>query len=93
MTSRTTLIADADVLATQCGDETILLDLRDGVYYGLDGVGTRIWALLRDEISIASLRDAVAAEFDVTPAQCERDIRMLMRELAAKGLVKVQRQR
>lgn len=83
----TILEADGDVLATEFGDEIVMLNLRDGVYYGLDDVGARVWQLLRTPISLNQIRDTLVAEYDVDPARCERDIRSLILELTDRGLV------
>jgi hypothetical protein len=82
-------VAADDVLATHFADEAVILDLRDGVYYGLDAVGARIWRLLEHPMSIHDLLEAIVSEFDVPPARCEDDIRTLMADLMARGLVTV----
>jgi hypothetical protein len=84
-----TIVAANDVLATEFGDEVVILNLRDGVYYGLEDVGTRIWQLLQRPVSVLAIREALVAEFDVEPARCERDIRLLLTDLAARGLVEI----
>jgi sulfur transfer complex TusBCD TusB component (DsrH family) len=84
-----TIVAANDVLATEFGDEVVILNLRDGVYYGLEDVGTRIWQLLQQPVSVLAIREALVAEFDVEPARCERDIRLLLTDLAARGLVEI----
>ncbi|HEY6361484.1 MAG TPA: hypothetical protein VIX63_10285 [Vicinamibacterales bacterium] len=33
-----------DVLTSEFDSELVILDLRQGVYYGLEHVGARIWA-------------------------------------------------
>jgi len=61
-----------------------------GVYYGLDSVGARIWALLAEPRSVAELVTTIVDEFDVTPERCERDLLALLDDLAARGLVREQ---
>ena len=34
------------VMARTVGDETVILDLASGTYYGLDPIGARIWQLM-----------------------------------------------
>ena len=82
-------MAAGDVLASEFGDELIILNLRDGVYYGLEDVGARIWQLLQRPISVAALRDALVTEFEVDPARCEQDVLTLLADLAGKGLVEI----
>jgi Coenzyme PQQ synthesis protein D (PqqD) len=82
-----TVVASNDLLAREFGDEFVILNLRDGVYYGLETVGVRIWQLLQEPRTVHAIRDIVVAEFDVAPAQCDRDVRMLLGELAVRGLI------
>jgi len=87
--SATIVVAD-DLVSSDFGDELVVLDLRDGVYYGLEDVGARIWKLVQTPISIAGIRDALLAEYDVEPERCDHDVRALVAELAEKRLVRIQ---
>jgi len=80
-----------DVLATTFEDEVVLLNLADGVYYGLDGVGARIWTLIQRPASLSQISEALRQEYQVERAQCEADLRALIAELEARGLVVVAR--
>jgi hypothetical protein len=84
-----TLQADPEVLATQFGDEVVLLNLRDGVYYGLEDVGAHIWTMLRQPVTIQNLCESIVSEFDVAADRCERDVRAIVSELAANGLIQI----
>jgi hypothetical protein len=84
-----TIVAANDLLSTEFGDEVVILNLRDGVYYGLEDVGTRIWQLLQRPVSVLAIREALVADFDVDSARCERDLRLLLTDLAARGLVEI----
>ncbi|HLB45342.1 MAG TPA: PqqD family protein [Candidatus Limnocylindrales bacterium] len=84
-----TVVAAPDLLASRFGDETVLLSLRDGVYYGLEDVGARVWSLLQTPTTLDAIRDAVVAEYSVEPARCERDLRALLGDMVARGLVEI----
>jgi len=77
-----------DVVAREVGEETMLLDLASGTYFGLDAVGGRFWQLLEEGKTPAGARDAMLAEFDVTPEQLDRDLEAFLADLVANGLVK-----
>lgn len=77
------------VVACNVMEETVLLDLNSGVYFGLDPVGTRIWAMLGSPRRISDLRDDLLQEFDIDAPACERSVCQFMNELATKGLVEV----
>jgi Coenzyme PQQ synthesis protein D (PqqD) len=83
------IVASDDVLAGEFEAEAVMLDLRSGVYYGLEGTGARIWQLLRSPMSLAALRDTLVAEYDVEPQRCAADLRELLEALARHGLVRV----
>ena len=75
------------VLARQIGGETVMLDLAQGTYFGLDPVGARIWQLLADGKTLAEVCDAMMTEYDVTRDDIERDVARLAEELADRGLI------
>jgi hypothetical protein len=89
ITPATVLVAARDQVSTEVEGEAVILSLADGVYYGLDGVGARIWELLREPTAAAALRDAVTAEFAVDAETAWRDLERLLGELRGRGLVEV----
>lgn len=82
-------VAASDVLTGEFETDAVILDLRDGVYYGLDGVGARMWSLLQRPTSLRALRDAIVAEYDVEPARCLADLQELCAQLLKRGLIGV----
>jgi hypothetical protein len=85
----THIVAARDQVSAEVEGEAVILNLADGVYYGLDGVGARVWELLREPRTLAELRDAVAAEFDVDAGTAERDLLDLLADLRERRLVEV----
>ena len=81
--------SDAQV-SSRLGSDTVILELDDGVYYGLDDVGSRVWELLAQPRRVRELRDAVVAEYDVDPDRCAADLLALLSEMAERGLVEVE---
>lgn len=69
------------------GDESAILNLQNTVYYGLDPVGTRVWALLQNATSVADMRDVLIDEYDVESERCEKDLLKLLEKMLAEGLV------
>jgi hypothetical protein len=85
----TVLVAARDLLATEFSREFVILNLQDGVYYGLEEAGARVWALLQSPVAVRTICDALVSEYDVEPERCARDIRSLLGDLASRGLVEV----
>lgn len=75
------------VMARTVGDETVILDLASGTYFGLDPVGARIWQLMADGQTLGAICETLLNEYEVTRDALEGDILRLTAELSAKGLV------
>jgi hypothetical protein len=76
-----------DVLFQDLHGEGVLLNLKTGVYLGLDVVGARIWQLLENHSTLSDIRDALLAEYDVQEERCGEDLIALVAEMEKHGLV------
>jgi hypothetical protein len=81
--------AAPDQLSSKLGDDVVILNLKSGVYYGLDPVGARVWELIQETKSVGAIRDVILSEFDVAAEQCERDLKDLLADMQAQGLIRV----
>lgn len=77
----------ATVLAREIGGEMVLLDPDRGVYYGLNEVGTRIWALLAEGSSREQIEAQLVAEYDTSLESVRIDLQNLLAELLEHGLI------
>ena len=87
-TAASRVVLSDEQVYTTLGGEAVILGLRDGVYYGLDAVGARVWELIAEPRRVADLVSTIVSEFDVTVEQCERDLIALLDDLAARSLVR-----
>ena len=81
-------IAD-DVVFEILEDETVVLNLTSGEYYSLNQAGTRVWQLIEEHGDLDAIREAMVAEFDVSPERLSGDLDRLMRDLTERRLVVV----
>lgn len=79
-----------EVMLQEVGGEAVLLDLRSESYFGLDGVGTRIWRLVEIDGHLKAVHAKLLDEYDVEPARLEDDLKELIGRLAEAGLVNVE---
>jgi len=79
-----------EVMARTVGDETVILDLASGTYFGLDPVGARIWELMGEGMTLAEVCDRMLEEYAVSRDQLEGDTLRLGEELQRQGLIQVQ---
>ena len=57
----TKLTVPPQVMSREVGDETVLLDLASGIYFGVDGVAQRIWASVAGGSTLGGAAADVAA--------------------------------
>lgn len=78
-----------DVVSCDLQEETAILNMKDGVYYGLDEVGTSIWKLIQKPVTIGDILKELLDTYDVDREECQSDIYDLLVEMAEKGLLEV----
>jgi hypothetical protein len=69
--------------------EEVILDMRTGVYHGLDPVGSRIWQLLNEVRSVGEIHEVILAEYEVDETRCESDLLAFLDEIASRGWIRV----
>jgi Coenzyme PQQ synthesis protein D (PqqD) len=79
------------VIFEELEGEVVLLHLEGGMYYKLNGSGTRIWSLIQQHEDVSDVVRAVTAQYHVEPDVAERDVAALVKQLEEKGLVTVER--
>lgn len=84
-----TVVAAKDQVSTNLEGEVVILHLKNGVYYGLNPLGGRIWDLLQEPRTVSEIRDIILNEYEVSSPRCEQDLLRLLEELADRGLIEV----
>lgn len=81
------LCPSPDAVESAVGDETVILHLVNGTYFGLDAVGTRIWALLKEGVATPVICRRLADDYGVDLATIEVDARKFLGDLEAQGIL------
>ncbi|MDP9325195.1 MAG: PqqD family peptide modification chaperone [Candidatus Dormibacteraeota bacterium] len=84
-----TVVASADQVSANLGEEEAVLNVKTGVYFGLDPVGAWIWKQIADPLPVDRLRDALVAEYEVEAARAGRDVLVFLEDLLRHGLIEV----
>ena len=78
-----------DVMLRELDGESVLLNLDNGRYYGLDEVGTRLYELLTGSASVEAALAAALAEFEVGADELRGDLSALIARLVDEGLLEI----
>lgn len=86
--TKDTCIARADdLISTDLDDETILMSIEQGAYYGMEQTARRIWELLESPRKVSDLCGRLAEEYRVEAALCEPEVISFLEELREEGLI------
>jgi hypothetical protein len=86
----TVVTASKEQVAADLAEEVVILNLKSGEYYGLNTVGAKIWSLVQEPTSVASVRDRLLGEFpDVDPDRCTNDMLELLGQLVEAELIDI----
>ena len=69
--------------------EKVMMSVEQGMYYGVDAVGSRIWELIEHPVSVSQLCDTLQEEFDVSCVICQQDVLNFLRELQKDALIEI----
>ena len=86
---RGVVVATRDQVSGKVSGEVVILNLKNGVYYSLNGVGTRIWELIQEPCTVTAIRDRLLDSYDIEAERCEWDLNALLHKLALEGLIEV----
>nr|WP_319565123.1 lasso peptide biosynthesis PqqD family chaperone [uncultured Rhodoferax sp.] len=81
-------IRDPDLISTDMDGDTVMLSIERGEYFGIGGVGTRVWELLEQAVSMQTIVQAICAEYDVDEATCLADVQAFFNELLKDRMIK-----
>lgn len=87
--SATRIMVPSDVMVSELGGESVLLNLRTETYFGLDDQGTAFWTALTDGPTFDAAATRLLEEFDVDEPTLRRDLSSFLDSLVEHGLVEI----
>lgn len=85
-----TVVAVREQVSSDLAEESVILNLKSGVYYGLNAVGAWIWNQIQNPQTVNALQEGMLGKYNVDPELCERDLFSLLQDLIAAELIEVQ---
>jgi len=89
ISDRSVVVVTKDQVSCDLAGEAAILNMKNGVYYGLNPVGARIWNLIQEPRQVAQIQTEITNEYEVEPERCARDLVNLLEKLLAEGLIEV----
>lgn len=82
-------VRNPDLIATNMDGDTVVMSIEHGKYYGISGVGSRVWALLEFPVSMMDIVQTICNEFEVEETTCLADMERFIEDMKGHGLVSV----
>ncbi|WP_221625672.1 PqqD family protein [Halobellus ruber] len=89
LTDTTEIVAADDCLSTTIDGESVILHMGTDEYYGFNEVGTFVWESIQEPRSLEAVCEDVTDEYEVEYDRCRADVEELVRDLADKGLARI----
>lgn len=74
LTLESTFQRNKNIAVAQVGSDVSMLDEDSGMYYILENVAARIWELMEEKISLASIVSTLVLEYDVERDTCQKEV-------------------
>jgi hypothetical protein len=81
------LSRNIEIIDSQIDDETVMMDVEKGAYYGLNNIGSAIWDALEEPKTISNLIDVLTKKYEVSSEECEKDITPFIEQMTKAELL------
>jgi coenzyme PQQ synthesis protein D (PqqD) len=81
--------AGGDQVSCRVEDGVVLLQTKDGVYFGLNELGARLWESIQEPRPVTELANLVSERYEVDRERATADVLALVRELVDNRLIEV----
>lgn len=78
---------NSDVVFESFEDETVLINLENGNYYSVNGVGSDIWSLLREGFELKKIIQEIKSKYHSSQNEIEDSVRQFISDLCKEGLI------
>jgi len=75
---------------TEVEDESVLLDLDSGTYYGLNPIGTKLLQAMAHEQGLIKAVEDIAIAYKTPQVQVQKDAAQLLQQLLDQGLIRIE---
>ena len=80
-----------DVPYKEVEGELLLLNLKDGNYFGLNKTGAAIWKMLDGTKQFDDIAHALSRKFKISLKKATQDTEIFLKELKRYGLINIER--
>ena len=91
ISDETFITASNEQMSCDLAGEAVILNFKNGMYYGLDTIGALVWEMIQKSKSLKEIREHILELYDVNEEQFENDLKLLLKDLTENGLIEVKK--
>jgi hypothetical protein len=84
------VVVSQDQVSSDLAGESVILNLKDGTYYGLNELGSVIWEFIQEPKTVADICESILQEYEVDADTCNSSVQALLSDLVNAQLVEIQ---
>ena len=76
-----------DIVVSEINNESVILNLKTGIYFQVNELGSYIVSQLNQYSTFESLNNKITEDFEVAPNKSEEDLLSFIKDLESKNLL------
>lgn len=89
ITESTLVTRKTNTTFSEIDNELVMMDLEHGKFFGLNEVGSTIWNLIAEPITVKALCDKLQLEYKVDRQECEEHTKSFLLALEESNMLKL----
>jgi hypothetical protein len=87
--TNTKIVRNNEIISSDMDDETVMMNIEKGEYYGINPIGSRIWELIETPRKVSNICEKLCEEYDVTQEKCNNDVMHFLNHMAEKKIITI----
>ena len=90
VTSQSVISRNPEIIHSAMDDEVVMMSVDQGLFFGVDKIGTHIWNLLETPAKVDGLIEKLIAHYDVDPELCKHDTLLFLNDMLLKKVILIE---
>jgi hypothetical protein len=89
VTLQSVISRNPEIIHSAMDDEVVMMSVDQGLFFGIDAIGTHIWTLLETPLKVEDLIEKLMAHYNVEQAVCENDTLLFLNDMLGRKVILV----
>ena len=87
VTLQSVIARNPEIIHSTMDDEIVMMSVQQGLFFGIDKIGTHIWNLLGNQAKVEDLIEKLVEYYDVERSLCEKDTLFFLNKMQEKDVI------